>query len=104
MINRFYQLKPDQYYISIEPKGNLDYEKSFWGEIIDPDGIKRNRITERDKYLEDLTKELTFINSIKPGEILDVGCGLGYLLSGVNSNWVKYGIEISAKLRRDLIF
>ena len=29
------------------------------------------------------------------GKILDVGCGLGFFLSAINSQWEKYGVEIS---------
>ena len=30
------------------------------------------------------------------GRVLDVGCGLGWLLSAMNDNWNKSGLEISA--------
>lgn len=74
----------------------INYEQSYWGETIDPDGVVRNKKNERLQYLSDIKQELDYINSFKKGKVLDVGCGLGFLLSGLNDNFEKYGIEVSA--------
>ncbi len=73
----------------------VDYEQNYWGTIVDPDGNVRNRLEERERYLEDIAEEVKLINELKVGKILDVGCGLGCLLSGVGDNWEKYGVEVS---------
>lgn len=74
----------------------VKYEKNYWEEIIDPDGNKRNIKKERDFKLKNWYGEISnFVNSSKPGNILDIGCGLGHLLSSINGKWNKYALEIS---------
>jgi len=92
----FYLVGPNEYYIRRKAKRNIDYEEKYWGKITDPDGKERNRLEEREKHLEDIKQELEFIHNLNPGRILDVGCGLGFLLSGVNSKWSKFGVEVSS--------
>lgn len=70
------------------------YEKNYWNSI-DPDGKLRNLENEKEKKLEECKEELSYINSLSPGNVLDVGCGLGFVLSGIDNNWNKYGIDIS---------
>ena len=65
------------------------------GEIKDPDGKSRNLLEEIDQQIEDVRYVWEYINTLNPGVILDVGCGLGSLLSAVSNNWEKYGIEVS---------
>ena len=77
------------------PEKKVDYEESYWGQISDPDGIIRNRLTERDKQVENIKQEIAFINQQQPGKIVDIGCGLGFLLSAIDSQWKKHGVEIS---------
>ena len=91
----FYSLSEKEYYIKREILEDADYEESYWGTVIDPDGLVRNRLEERERHLEDLCNELKYVNSLKPGKILDVGCGLGYFLSGIDETWEKFGVEIS---------
>lgn len=76
---------------------HIDYNDSFWGVINDPDGKKRNLLDETVQQVEDVRYVWEYINSLKPGVILDVGCGLGSLLSAVSNEWDKYGIELSGK-------
>jgi len=83
------------YFIKRKPKETIDYEKTYWQEVVDPDGRERNLLRERKRYLKDIKQELKFLNSLPAGRILDIGCGLGYLLSGVNKRWKKHGLEIS---------
>ena len=74
---------------------NAGYEENYWGDVIDPDGKKRNRRKERDQRIADINEELTYINRLDAGRILDVGCGMGDLLSAVNEKWEKFGLEVS---------
>jgi len=73
----------------------VSYEENYWETITDPDGNVRNRLSEREKYLDDMKKELEFLNRLPPGRILDAGCGLGFLLSGLNDKYEKHGVEVS---------
>jgi len=91
----FYSLSEKEYYIKRELLKKTDFNESYWGTIVDPDGIVRNRLEERERHLEDLCNEIKYINSLNPGKILDVGCGLGYFLSGVDDAWERFGVEIS---------
>jgi 2-polyprenyl-3-methyl-5-hydroxy-6-metoxy-1,4-benzoquinol methylase len=59
----------------------------------DPDGRIRDLSTERAQKLEDLSEELRFINNLKHGAVLDIGCGYGHLLSAIDNRWEKHGIE-----------
>lgn len=85
----------DAYYKTRAPSQEVDYEEVYWGVIVDPDGRVRNRLEEREKHLDDIKQELAFLRSLPPGRILDLGCGLGYLLSGLDNRWEKYGVEVS---------
>jgi SAM-dependent methyltransferase len=85
---------PD-YFTRRPPPQGLDYEEAYWGTIVDPDGKVRDRLQEREKHLEDVKAELAFLNSLPPGRIVDVGCGLGFLLSGLEAGWQKHGVELS---------
>ena len=82
------------YFISIEPE-STDYEENYHMIAIDPDGKERKLLEERNHSLE-ATKEISeFLSKIKPGKILDIGCGPGWILSSLNNDWKKHGIEIS---------
>jgi 2-polyprenyl-3-methyl-5-hydroxy-6-metoxy-1,4-benzoquinol methylase len=83
------------YYKRREPVRPSEFEEGYWGVVKDPDGKVRDLAKERDKKVEDLATELAFVNKLPPGRILDVGCGLGHLLSGVDPRWERHGIEIS---------
>jgi len=83
------------YYWERQPPKNYDFEQNYWQQPVDPDGNKRTPMQERKKKLKEHKEVLKFINNLSPGSILDVGCGLGFTLSGVNNNWDKYGTEVS---------
>ena len=70
------------------------YEKEYWIRA-DPDGKIRTREEERHLVIEDNKDVLSYIHKLKPGKILDYGCGMGFLLSAVDNKWEKYGIDKS---------
>ncbi len=82
------------YYVSLRPD-ETSYEDNYWGEVVDPDGLERDRPTERDAHLANLATEIDFIVSLPVGRVLDVGCGLGWLLSALDDDWCRHGIEMS---------
>ena len=82
------------YCISIPPRTAQDPD-TYWEHAIDPDGQHRNRLTERQSYLANIEEELESIKGLKPGKILDIGCGPGWLLSAIDPGWDRYGIEPS---------
>ena len=81
-MNNFYTLFRNKYYFSRKITDKVDYEESYWKEITDPDGKKRNRLLEREQCLEDLRDVLSFINAMKPGKILDKKPATNGLLEG----------------------
>ncbi|MBC8247536.1 MAG: methyltransferase domain-containing protein, partial [Deltaproteobacteria bacterium] len=83
------------YFVRRVPTKVPDYESNYWGTVVDPDGVERDRLKERENHLMDVATELTFLNDLPGGAILDVGCGLGYLLSGLDGRWECQGVEIS---------
>ena len=86
-----------QYFIRREPEPLADHEESYWVNRIDPDGVVRDFTEEheRTRYLEDVHQEIDFIDGLSPGRVLDIGCGLGFLLSALGEGWEKHGLEIS---------
>lgn len=91
----------NQYYLHREPTQSPDFESPYWDSPVDPDGIRRNRFSEREQFLQDARSEINFINSLPPGKILDFGCGAGFFLSGLKSSHEKYGLEISIIASRE---
>lgn len=84
---RFYARRPC--------RPDTTYGESDWTAAVDPDGNLRDRTLEREQHLDDLRYELHFVNALPPGRILDIGCGLGFFLSGIDDAWEKHGIEMS---------
>jgi len=77
------------------PSAAPQYESGYWGKVVDPDGRERNLLEEWDAHIKNMKEEISFVNGLKPGKILDVGCGPGFFLSAISNNWKKYGTEIS---------
>ena len=91
-----YQVCKDCGSIYQNPRINFEYEEKYWDEIVDPDGKTRDLKTERDFKVKNWYGDtLKFVNSIPPGKILDVGSGLGFFLSAINSKWERYALEAS---------
>ena len=74
-----------------------NYEQYWEGLQKDPDGIERDRTSsaEYTKFAENTKEEIAFLNGLKGCKIIDVGCGVGYLLAALGEQWEKYGVEIS---------
>jgi 2-polyprenyl-3-methyl-5-hydroxy-6-metoxy-1,4-benzoquinol methylase len=72
-----------------------DVLDAYWQTSVDPDGLARRPFEERERRLENCKAELRHILALEPGRILDVGCGVGYLLSALPAQWEKHGSELS---------
>ena len=83
------------YFASIPPEGDSGFEEEYHEVTIDPDGVERNLLDERENHLEGIVEITSFLDQTKPGKLLDIGCGLGWLLSTLSDDWLKYGVEIS---------
>ena len=83
-----------KYYYKLNPRKLKT--NNYWKVSIDPEGKKRLRTSKKEfinfnfnqKYLVD------FINNQKPLKLLDIGCGIGYLLSNISDKHKKFGMEI----------
>ncbi len=84
-----------KYYVKYNRQNKIKFEKNYHGIVKDPDGKLRNLKNERRFKLSQLKYILKYIDKLKPGRILDVGCGYGWLLSALNNKWKKYGVEVS---------
>jgi SAM-dependent methyltransferase len=84
-----------KYYVSIPAEGNNDFEENYHQTTIDPDGKSRNLLEEREHHLAGVNEIVSFLENSKPGKILDIGCGLGWILSTLGDEWDKHGVEIS---------
>ena len=76
---------------------DTNYNENYWeGDVIDPDGKKRNFIEEKDFKIKNWYGDITkFTNKFINAKVLDVGCGLGFLLSSLKTQY-KTGIEASS--------
>ena len=88
-------LKTKKFYVKYNRGKNKPFEKNYHGIIKDPDGKIRNLINEKSYKISQLKHILNYLKNIKPGKILDVGCGHGWMLSALNKKWKKFGIDIS---------
>ncbi len=92
-----------KYFIPIRRKKNISY-KNYHNKPVDPDGKKRNLIAEREKKIKHFKIIINFLKKQKKRNILDVGCGFGWMLSELKSKeWNKFGIEISEVAKNQAI-
>jgi len=95
-LEREMRLKEDKYFKKREYKGNFD---DYYRPQVDPDGNTRNVLEEKERKIDFCKEEIKFINNLYKDEskrnLLDLGCGAGFVSSVINDNWNKYGLEIS---------
>ena len=84
-----------KFYVKHNRDKNKSFEKNYHGIIKDPDGKIRNLVNERKYKISQLKHIINYLRNIKPGKILDVGCGHGWMLSALNKKWKKFGIDVS---------
>jgi 2-polyprenyl-3-methyl-5-hydroxy-6-metoxy-1,4-benzoquinol methylase len=83
------------YFVSFPPESSMNFEEEYHEIATDPDGMKRDLLNEREFSLSAVKEVTTYLANLKPGRILDIGCGPGWILSSLSENWDKHGIEIS---------
>lgn len=93
LMERLYE--SGDYFVRVPPGRAAAYEETYWHEVTDPDGRRRNRLEERDAHVADVQEELTFVRSLGGGRLLDAGCGLGFFLSALDESWERHGLELS---------
>tara|TARA_B100000989_G_scaffold291902_1_gene267036 strand:- start:1394 stop:2209 length:816 start_codon:yes stop_codon:yes gene_type:complete len=82
---------------SSNKKYNYDDNDAYWNNIRDPDGKIRNLTSEKERKfkLKNWYGGISnFVNSFENPKVLDIGCGLGYLLSSLDTKY-KFGLEPS---------
>ena len=80
-----------------DPRVIYEYEENYWGEIIDPDGRKRDLSQEKAFKIKNWYGDtVNYVNALPPGRVLDVGAGLGFFLGALNSNWERHALDVSA--------
>jgi SAM-dependent methyltransferase len=83
--------RTQSYYVRREPTG--DYA-NYWGKVVDPDGVVRNRTDEREQYLADIADETEFFRVHKFDTVADVGAGLGWFLEAIPAA-KKIAVEVA---------
>jgi 2-polyprenyl-3-methyl-5-hydroxy-6-metoxy-1,4-benzoquinol methylase len=83
------------YFAQIPLDGDAGFEENYHETTTDPDGKHRQLLEEREHSLAGIKEITDYLLGAVPGKILDVGCGLGWLLSSLDNSWDTHGIEIS---------
>jgi len=79
-----------------DPRIVHEYDEGYWGIVTDPDGNVRDLSKEREFKIKNwYGKSIQHVNDLPPGAILDIGAGMGFFLSAINTNWEKHAVEIS---------
>lgn len=93
--------KRQDYYV---PRPAPAIQADYWGHVVDPDGHERDRLSEPERlqYLDDMTEVLAFLRTLTPGNILDIGCGPGWLLDALGPQWQRLGMDIAPDVVAEL--
>jgi len=83
------------YYAPVAPEGATGFEEEYHHVTHDPDGKERHLLLEREHSLAATHEIVGYLARLAPGRILDVGCGLGWILSALSDGWDKHGVEVS---------
>jgi 2-polyprenyl-3-methyl-5-hydroxy-6-metoxy-1,4-benzoquinol methylase len=78
-------------------KVKINYTNTNWENFKDPDGNTRNLKKEKNFKIKNWYGDtINYLNKNYNGKILDIGAGLGFFLSALNSfKWEKYALETS---------
>ena len=84
------------------PLIQINYEFTDWENLIDPDNKVRNLKKEKEFKIKNWYGDtIDYLNNNCSGKILDIGPGLGFFLSALNSRkWKKHGLEESEQCVR----
>ena len=92
-----YKVCADCFCVYQDPITKLDYSESYWQGAIDLEGVKRNFTEERNFKVKNWYGDtIKYLNKNKNISVLDIGCGLGFFLSSLNTSIKKYGVEQSS--------
>lgn len=83
------------FYLKRNRDVEFKFEENYHEVALDPDGVERHLLDEREHALDGLRDIINFVSTLEPGKILDIGCGLGWFLSAVGESWNRKGIEVS---------
>ncbi len=79
------------------PRVKINYADLNWETLKDPDGNIRNLKNEKDFKIKNWYGDtISYLNNNSGGKILDIGAGLGFFLSALDTlKWEKYALETS---------
>lgn len=72
-------------------------EIDYWNRKKDPDGFERDLEAERAERRADVAYIADAVNSLPPGRVLDIGCGLGELLEQIEDKHQLHGLDPSTR-------
>jgi len=73
------------------------YEESYYtDQLMDPSGVEKSFVDNKDNKIIDHRQEWGFLKKFKKsGKILDFGSGPGFFLEVLDGDWEKYAVDIS---------
>tara|TARA_B100000989_G_C19529422_1_gene468781 strand:+ start:520 stop:1266 length:747 start_codon:yes stop_codon:yes gene_type:complete len=93
-------LKNKKYFLPVRRTKKTSFD-NYYRNVVDPDGKVRDLKNEKFKKIKDFKIILDYLKKSKNGgDILDIGCGYGWMLSQLNKKKFKtYGVEINSDCR-----
>lgn len=89
-----------QFFLDLQ---NAQPRPDYYHESVDPDGFKRNALEEELTWKLNNCETIRFVQQailkIEPAAILDFGCGPGWMLSCIETNAEKFGVDDSPLAR-----